>query len=184
MVRAAPGRTVELGGVGLPVAGVYRDLAAGTIADPYWCAHRTDLLLRGADLIPPRPVVLVDRVTWKDLERTGDVTAVSAAWEAPLRPGVTVGDAQALVDDLACRGGQAAELTWCAADPTAGASEAEADAFVKAAFESSLPFVVDRARAIQVAVGGGVWPVAVLAALAGAGLVGRDGAAVVRPPTA
>ena len=172
MVRAAPGGSVELGGVGLPVAGVYRDLAAGTIADPYWCAHRTDLLLRGADLIPPRPVVLVDRVTWKDLERTGDVTAVSAAWEAPLRPGVTVGDARALVDDLACRGGQAGELTWCAADPTAGASEAEVDAFVKDAFESSLPFVVDRARAIQVAVGGGVWPVAVLAALAGAGLVG------------
>lgn len=175
MVRSAPGRTVELGGVGLPVAGVYRDLGAGTISDPYWCAHRTDLLLRGADLIPPRPVVVVDRATWKQLERTGDVTAVSAAWEAPLRPGVTVSDAQALVDDLACRGGHAADLTWCAAEPTAGAGDAEAEAYVNAAFESSLPFVVDRARAIQAAVGGGVWPVAALAALAGAGLVGATG---------
>mgnify|MGYP003619132988 CR=1 FL=1 len=172
MVRSAPGRSVELGGVGLPVTAVYRDLAAGTISDPYWCAHRTDLLLRGADLIPPRPVVLVDRATWQQLERTGDVTAVSAAWEAPLRPGTTVSGAQALVDDLACRGGHVAELRWCAADPTAGASEAEAEAFVNTAFESSLPFVVHRSRAIRVAVGGGVWPVAVLAALAGAGLVG------------
>ena len=169
--RAAPGGSVELGGVELPVAGVYRDLAAGTISDPYWCAHRGDLLLRGADLIPPRPVVLVDRATWQRLEATGDVAAVSAAWEAPLRPGVTVSGAQALVDDLACRGEHAPDLSWCAAEPTAGATDAEAEAFVKGAFESSLPFVVDRAGAIRVAVGGGVWPVAALAALAGAGLV-------------
>ena len=47
----------------------------------------------------------------------------------------------------------------------------DAATFVERYFGSSLPFVTDRARAIQTTVGGGVWPVAVLAGLAGAGLV-------------
>ena len=47
----------------------------------------------------------------------------------------------------------------------------DADSFVRTYFGSSLPFVADRAGAIQTAVGGGIWPVAALAAVAGGGLV-------------
>ena len=79
-----------------------------------------------------------------------------------------------------------ADLVWCAggqrplisSNPIPSATlddrqivAPDAAAFVERYFESSLPFVAERAGAIQGAVGGGVWPVAVLAALAGAGLV-------------
>lgn len=178
--------SARLGGVPTPVAGVYRDLAAGTIADPFWCAHRIDLLLRGSDLVPPPPVVIADRETWFSLEGSADSVVVEAAWEVPLRSNVTVTEARALVEDLACDGPRVADLAWCAggrrplvgsdAVPTATLDDRQivapdATTFVERYFGSSLPFVGDRARAIQVTVGGGVWPVAVLAALAGAGLV-------------
>jgi putative ABC transport system permease protein len=175
----------KLGDVPTPVAGVYRDLAAGTIADPFWCAHRPDLLLRGPDLAPPPPVVIADRETFFSLEGSADSVVVEAAWEAPLRSNLTVTEARVLVEELACDGTEAADLAWCAggrplvrSDPVPTATlddrqieSPDAATFVERYFGSSLPFVADRARAIQAAVGGGVWPVAVLAALAGAGLV-------------
>ncbi len=179
------GRSATLGGVPTPVAGVYRDLTAGTISDPFWCAHRPDLLLRGADLVPPPPVVIADRETWSSLEASADSVVVEAAWEARLRSKVTVTEARALVEELACNGTEAADLAWCEAGPPLVDSDGvptwtpddrqieapDAATFVERYFQSSLPFVADRARGIQTAVGGGVWPVAVLAALAGAGLV-------------
>jgi putative ABC transport system permease protein len=182
--RSAP---ADLGGVPTPVAGVYRDLAAGTISDPYWCSHRADLLVqvRGMDLVPPPPVVIADRDTWSRLEGSADSAVVETAWEAPLRSDLTVTEARGLVEELACNGTAATDLPWCAVGATfvrrhdvASAAYADSEveaagvaAFVRTNFASSLPFVADRARGIQAAVGGGVWPVAVLAALAGAGLV-------------
>jgi putative ABC transport system permease protein len=181
------GDTVQLGGVEVPVAGVYRDLTAGTITDQYWCAHRGDLLLiaMGGDLVPPPPVVMVDRATWSRLASTADAATVEAGWEAPLRTDVTVTEARALVGELACEGPAAPDLAWCVEGPplierhgaptwTPQSDQIEApDAatFVERYFDSSLSFVADRSRGIQTAVGGGVWPVAVLMALAGAGLV-------------
>jgi putative ABC transport system permease protein len=180
------GDTPTLGGVPTPVAGVYRDLAAGTIPDPFWCAHRRDLLLEGADLVPPTPVVIADRETWFSLEGSAVSTRVDAAWEAPLGRDLTVAEAGVLVDELACDGERAADLAWCAggvrplvpsdAVPNATIDDRriaapDATTFVERYFDSSAPFVVERARAIQTAVSGGVWPVAVLAAVAGAGLV-------------
>ena len=165
---------VELGGVPTPVAGVYRDLTAGSIADPFWCAHGSDLLLQGADLVPPPPLVIADRETWFSLEGSAGPSGVEAAWEVPLRDGVTVTETRELVEELACEGADAADLTWCEGASPLDDRDIEApDAatFVERSFGTSLPFVADRARSIQTAVGGGVWPVAVLAALAGAGLV-------------
>lgn len=176
--------TVELGGVELPVAGVYRDLTAGTVSDRYWCAHRGDLLLisMGGDLVPPPPLVLVDRATWARLEREAGAEVVQGGWEAPLRGDVTVTEARELVDELGCGSDQG--FPWCedgapivVADERSAAygrddvTVTDAATFVGRTFDSSLPFVGERARSIQVAVGGGVWPVAVLAALAGMGLV-------------
>lgn len=179
-----PEADAVLGGVAVPVAGVYRDLVAGTISDPFWCAHRPDLLLQGADLEPPPPVVVTDRATWMRLAASAEAEAVEAAWEAPLRTDVTVAEARGLVDELACTGGRSGDLAWCAPDagvvrgdeqPAAlGGQRIEPPAAavsVEQAFSSSLPFVADRARSIQTAVGAGVWPVAVLAALAGLALV-------------
>ena len=180
-----PGASATIGGVPTPVAGVYRDLSAGTISDPYWCANRVDLLLEGSDLVPPPPVVIADRETWFSLEGSASSEVVEAAWEAPLRPDVTVTEVRGLVDELACEGTEAADLVWCEGGSPLVSSDAvpaatlddrrieapDAATFVERYFGSSLPFVADRARSIQVVVGGGVWPVAVLAALAGAGLV-------------
>lgn len=172
-----------VGGIRTPVTGVYRDLSAGTITDPFWCAHRPDLLLQGADLEPPPPVLIADRETWLDLEATAVSEVVEAGWETPLLDEVTVTAARDLVADLDCDSAIAAELTWCrdraevTVDDGPGALSGQqveppnADGFVERYFESSVPFVAVRARSIQTAVGGGVWPVAVLAALAGAGLV-------------
>ncbi len=177
-----------LGGVPMPIAGVYRDLAAGTIADPYWCAHASDLLLevRGGDLVPPDPIVIADRESFFSLEGLlGSSVEVQAAWEARLRGDVTVSEVDTLVEELACDGDEAPELAWCkggrpavVSDPVPRATlddrmiEApDADSFVRTYFGSSLPFVADRAGAIQTAVGGGIWPVAALAAVAGGGLV-------------
>lgn len=169
-LTGAEGRdTVEIGGLPVPVGGVYADLAAGTVDDPFWCAHRTDLPLRGAELIPPRPVVLVDEATWTRLRREADLTGVLAVWQAPLRPDRTLGAAQRLVDDLGCRGGRSSTLAWCADGSPPSADGAAA--LLQGDLDSSLPFVVERGRAIQTAVAGGVWPVAGLAALAGLGLV-------------
>jgi putative ABC transport system permease protein len=174
MTGVGRGAPAELGGVPTPVAGVYRDLAAGTISDPYWCAHRTDLLVqvRGMDLVPPPPVVIADRETWSRLEGSAESAVVEAAWEAPLRSDLTVTEARRLVEDLGCKGPAATDLAWCGDGATLERRHDVATAaFVRTNFASSLPFVADRAHGIQAAVGGGVWPVAVLAALAGAGLV-------------
>jgi putative ABC transport system permease protein len=130
--------------------------------------------------------VIADRETFFSLEGSADADVVEVAWEAPLRRNVTVTEARGLLEELACDGNQAADLTWCSGGrrplvtsnpvPTATIDDRQivapdAATFVERYFGSSLPFVGDRARAIQTAVGGGVWPVAVLAALAGAGLV-------------
>jgi hypothetical protein len=185
LTGAGPEAGARLGGVATPVSGVYRDMAAGTVSDPFWCSHRPDLLLRGTDLEPPPPVVVADRETWVGLESTAESTVVEAAWEAPLRDDVTVTEARALVDDLACEGPSVDELAWCEGGtpmvqgnlppswtPDDGLVVApDAATFVERFFSSSLPFVAERAHGIQSEVGGGVWPVAVLAALAGAGLV-------------
>ena len=105
-----------LGGVPMPIAGVYRDLAAGTIADPYWCAHASDLLLevQGGDLVPPDPIVIADRESFFSLEGLlGSSVEVQAAWEARLRGDVTVSQVDTLVEELACDGDEAPELAWC-----------------------------------------------------------------------
>ena len=99
---SGPGAEATVGGVPTPVAGVYRDLSAGTISDPFWCAHRPDLLLQGADLVPPPPVVIADRETWFNLAARRSSGVVEAGWEAPLRPEVTVTEARGLVEELAC----------------------------------------------------------------------------------
>ena len=184
LTGAGPAAGATLGGGPTPVAGVYRELVAGTISNPFWCAHRPDLLLRGTDLEPPPPVVIADRETWVSLAGSADSVIVEGAWEAPLRDDLTVTEVRGLVEELACDGSEAADLGWCTRPPLVEGNNAptwtpddglieapDAATFVERYFETSLPFVADRARGIQVEVGGGVWPVAVLAALAGAGLV-------------
>jgi putative ABC transport system permease protein len=168
-----PGGLATIGRAEVPVAGVYRDLA-GTEVDEYWCSHADALLLQGPDRIPPPPVILADAETFGSLQ--GDLLIVRAfgAYEAPLRDGLTVAGADELVDELGCAGEHAAELDWCGiggaveVGPFATDDTAE---FVSGFFESRLPFVADRARAIQTSVGGGVWPVAGFAGMAGVGLV-------------
>jgi putative ABC transport system permease protein len=168
-----PGDLAAIGRAEVPVAGIYRDLA-GTSVDEYWCSHADALLLQGPDRIPPPPLILADAETFGSLQ--GDLLVVRAfgAYEAPLRPGLTIADADDLIDDLACAGVQADALDWCgigsAVDVGPFASD-DPDEFVSEFFASSLPYVADRARAIQTSVGGGVWPVAGFAGVAGVGLV-------------
>lgn len=184
------GDQAVVGGVPMDVAGVYRDLFA-TPLDSYWCAHGTLFESRGPDAPPLPPVVILDRETMESVQIAprlilgGDAArAIGSAWEAPLRPDVTLSEADALVDELACTGEQWAQLEWCAEGRpalTAGAAgpavapNRQGDEFVTSYLESSLPFVVQRTQAIQTAVAGGVWPVAGFAALAGAGLVAAAG---------
>jgi putative ABC transport system permease protein len=198
-----PGDTATVDGVPIPIAGVYRDLAGISVAEE-WCSHG-DLLLPRADGIErtlPPPVVLVDRPTYAGLMADLGAERAGVTWEAPLRDGLTVADTDRLIDDLACVTPRAGDLAWCAdgrPDPTLGRptgvgrtgevagtdvprSSTDDDydreaqrQFVARFFETSLPFVVDRAGSIRTSVGGGVWPVAGCAALAGVGFVAAAG---------
>jgi putative ABC transport system permease protein len=183
------GDEVAIDGVAVPVAGIYRDLAGLTV-DDHWCSHTEMFLLHGADRDWPPPVVLADPATFADLlagrNREGSpANQPVVAWEAHLRDDVTVAEAEALVDGLACRDRRADGLEWCVdgqavmpgwrgfgrRDDAPRLHTVSDEVFVTSYLDSSLPFVGDRARAIRTSVGGGVWPVAVLAALAGVGFV-------------
>lgn len=177
------GDSARFGTAEAPVAAIYRDLS-GTTVGPYWCSHADLLLLevRGGDLIRPPPMLIADRGTFADLLVGLDIGLAEGAWEAALGDQLTVGEADDLVDELACRGSGSAALAWCAdgqplvtvrsGDPRLPRVAARSDAdFVERVFDSSLPFVIDRCRAIQTSVGGGIWPVAVFATIAGVGLV-------------
>ncbi len=168
-----PGDVATIDGAAVPVVGVYRDLAAPTV-DDYWCAHADLLLTRaeGTDRTLPPPVVLVDRPTFARLATDTGAEAVAVTWEAPLRDGMTVTDTAGLVDDLACASPAAPRLDWCGGPQPA---PADRDREVAGRFRTHLPFVVDRSGSIRTAVAGGVWPVAGLAALAGAGFVAAAG---------
>lgn len=190
-----PGDTASLNGIEVPVAAVYRDVA-GTTVDDYWCSNGDLLLLevRGGDLVLPPPVVLVDEADFssiveqlEEVEVSGAWEAPAArltAWEAPLAEDLTLADLTGLVPTLACRTPTSAALGWCEdgerppvgtrrnRDFTTDEIRADDDAdFVERYLHSHLPFVIRRAEAIQTSVGGGVWPVAGFAALAGIGLV-------------
>jgi putative ABC transport system permease protein len=178
-----PGDPATVGGaVEVPVAGVYRDLS-GVSVDDYWCSNAILLLLqaRGPDLVRPPPVVLADPETFATIMRGLDVPSTEGMWEAPLRPDLTVTDTEQLVDDLAC-GPDAPDLRWCTGGrplvprSSGGFSRTPIEArdaadFVERFLDSHLPFVTERSRAIQTSVGGGIWPMAGFAALAGLGLV-------------
>lgn len=179
------GDVAAIGVAQVPVVGIYRDVAGATV-DDFWCSNADLVLLesRGADLKLPPPVVLVDRETLASIMGRSQIDEARGAWEASLRPGLTVTDTRALVPDLACSTDLAAELSWCAAgrrppvartrqrDFTARDVLARSDAdFVERYLQSHLPFVNERSRAIQTSVGGGIWPVAGFAGLAGVGLV-------------
>jgi putative ABC transport system permease protein len=189
-----PGDTATIGGAPVPVRGVYRDLAGKTV-DDFWCAHGDLLLVDGVDYILPAPLVLVDPATFAGW--TADLGVdqqVAVTWEAPLREGLTVADAQGLVDDLACASPTRTELEWCADRRPSGApglatgtvrrgsqlvpgvAPQDSHDFVSRYFATHLPFVIDRAGSIRTSVGGGVWPIAGCAALAGAGFVAAAGA--------
>lgn len=177
------GDRAQLGGVDVPVAGVYRDLAGNNV-DRFWCSNADLLLIRaqGADLVKPPPVVLADRATVAAIMASQRIPFAPSVAEAPLRPGLTIDEAEALIAELACHGDGRAALPWCddgqplLARRQGGLSRegvpARSDAqFVERYMRSALPFVLDRSRAIQTAVEGGVWPVATFATLAGLGLV-------------
>jgi putative ABC transport system permease protein len=112
------------------------------------------------------------------------IPTATSAWEAGQRPDLTITELDGLVGELACRDGSGSELGWCAGggrplvpgtqagpfrDRTV-ADRGEAD-FVERFLGSSLPFVIDRARATQTSVAAGIWATAALAAIAGGGLV-------------
>jgi putative ABC transport system permease protein len=178
------GDHATIGGVSLPVAGVYSDLS-GTTVDDYWCSTSDMLMVevRGADMVLPPPLLLADPDTFVTLMRGLDgVHSAPGAWEAPLHQQLTVAQAGQLVHALACGSGEDLGLPWCtgAELPPVGTTSgrfrqpvhARDDAhFVEQFLHSHLPFVIQRSKATQAAVGGGVWPVSGLAALAGIGLV-------------
>lgn len=175
------GDEATIGAARLPVAGLYRDLA-GTAVDDFWCSN-TELLLVDAELIPPPPLLLVDPSTFADLMGSLGVDRAWGSWDATLRQGLTVTDTNALVGDLACSTERASGLRWCEGGRprlpgprrfgvVGEGQEARDDAeFVERYLHSHLPFLNDRSQAIQTAVGGGVWPMALFGTLAGVGLV-------------
>jgi putative ABC transport system permease protein len=189
------GDTASIGDVPVEVGGIYRDLA-GLSVDDYWCAHADLLLVDGIDRILPPPVILTDRATYARLMVAVGIDPVGVTWEAPLRDDqVSVTDARHLVDDLACDSPLWPRLDWCAdglpslpdglPNPYALPGDDNTspfentrirDEFVRSYFDSHLPFVIDRSGSITTSVGGGVWPVAGCAALAGVGFVAAAGA--------
>lgn len=174
------GDFASIGPTRVAITGVYRDLS-GPSVDDFWCSNADMLLLRGPDLIPPPPLVLVDRDTLAAVMRDLQLESAETAWQAGLRPGLTLDEADGLLGSLTCRDG-ADDLQWCASGrrppvpgsaigsygPVQARDEAE---FATRFLESSLPFAIERTRAIQTSVGAGVWAIAGLAALAGLGLV-------------
>jgi putative ABC transport system permease protein len=185
MTGLGVGDVAAIGDAEVPVVGIYRDLAGATV-DDFWCSN-ADLVLiesRGADLRLPPPMVLVDADTFASLMGRLQIEQARGAWEAALRDDLTVTDTRALVPQLACSTEDAPVLTWCAGGdrpPVARtrqrdfslrdvAAQSDAD-FVERFLDSHLPFVNERSRAIQTSVGGGIWPVAGFAGLAGVGLV-------------
>ncbi len=177
------GDGARIGNVQLPVRGVYRDLSGNTV-DDYWCSNSDMVLLevRGADVVPPPLLVLVDDATLSTVMSGLDIDEAEGAWEAPLRDGLTTTDTEALVQDLACNTKMDPALRWCIGGrpliprvpgrPFSNPTEAKDDAdFVERYLHSHLPFVTDRSGAIKTSVGGGIWPMAGLAGLAGVGLV-------------
>ena len=177
------GDQARLGGIALPVSAIYRDLS-GNRVDPFWCSHADLLLIEvvNGDLRRPPPVVLADRDTFARVMGGMGMPHARSAWEAPLRPDTTVARADELIRQLACRTDEAPALAWCgdgqplvprragglSREPVAANGDAD---FVRRYFQSALPFVTDRSRAIGTSVGSGIWPVAAFAGLAGAGLV-------------
>lgn len=173
------GDPVTIGDARVPVVAVYRDLAGLTV-DDFWCAN-ADMLLyeeRGADLVPPPPLVIADRATLADLIPPTARSAIGV-WQAPLGDDLRLGDAGDLAHTLACRGRRAGALAWCAdGQPlipsgrfdTARPARDDRD-FLDRYLSSSLPYVIERTRAIRTSVASGVWPVAAFATVAGLGLV-------------
>ena len=176
------GDVARIGGTPVPVAAVYRD-QAGADVDPFWCSNADRLLVQslGGGLVLPPPVLLVDPAVFASVMEDLAVAEVPAVVEAGLRNGLTIEHAEQLVADLACHGARVGRLAWCEDGqpgiPVIGGTRpvleqaTDDEEFVERYFESSLPFVLGRARAIQTAVGSGIWPVAALASLAGAGLM-------------
>jgi putative ABC transport system permease protein len=186
--------------VEVPIAGVYRDVS-GPLPDDYWCSHTDLLIpeATGGDL--PPPVVLMDHATLLDLNRQLGIPIASGGWEAPLGRDLTLAKAEELVTELSCVQESAPRLSWCEGieiddgnytarvpreltpmGPTGQTLPpvlvddqvlelGDADEFVTRRLGSALPFLTDRSRAIQSSVGGGIVPVAGIAALAGVGLV-------------
>lgn len=166
----------------VPVVAVYRDLS-GNVVDDYWCSHADLLLIQlvNGDLRRPPPMVLADPATFASVMEGSALDSATSAWEAPLGDDLTLAEAEGLLGALACRD-DAVAPGWCvdgqpAVPRRAGGLSREPvqaqddEDFVRRYLRSSLPFVIDRAHAIQSSVGGGTWPVAGFAALAGLALV-------------
>lgn len=154
------GDTALVGEASVPVAAVYRDLAALT-ADDYWCSMGRQVLLedRFGELVAPPPLVLADRGTFADIQHRNDLREVHAAWQAPLGVAVHADDADALISDLACHGDRSGGFEWCRAGQPLLANGVRArndDEFVDGFFASSLPHLVARTSAIQLSVSSGV----------------------------
>jgi putative ABC transport system permease protein len=180
------GDLATIDGIELPVAGIYRDRAGSNVDDGAWCAHADMLLPRRRELDLPPPVLLVDHVTLASLMDELGIERITGGWESWLGEDVTVADVDGLIDDLSCRGPSPEALGWCAGATTPAVDqivvgerdgepepvEAQDPADVlEGRFQSHLPFVARRSRAIQSSVGWSTWPVATFAALAGTGLV-------------
>lgn len=178
----AVGDEATISGTTVPVVAIYRDLS-GNVVDDYWCSHADVLLIEvlNGDLRRPPPMVLADRSTFAAVMAGSTVESATSAWEAPLGPDLTVTATEDLLASMACRG-DGPVASWCvdgqprvprraggvSREPVAAADDED---FVRRYLRSSLPFVIDRAHAIQSSVGGGTWPVAGFAGLAGLALV-------------
>lgn len=176
------GDRATISGTSVPVVAIYRDLS-GNVVDDFWCSHADLLLIEviNGDLRRPPPMVLADRGTFAAVMAGSTAGAATSAWEAPLAPDLTLAATEELLATLACRGDGPAPA-WCAdgqppvprrsgglsREPVAANDDED---FVRRYLGSSLPFVIARAHAIQSSVGGGTWPVAGFAGLAGLALV-------------
>ena len=69
---------------------------------------------RGGDLVPPPLLFLADPEVLAHAHRDFDGPGLDGAWEAPLGDGLTMTEADALVEELACGARDGEELRWCA----------------------------------------------------------------------